>query len=135
MKINFKKFTNADILLRIWIGSAMISHSMFKLFNPEIMNRFILVVEKLGFPLPFIFGYLAKSSEFFGGILLILGLFTRTAAFFVAATMFVATFLSHEGLIFADGEQAFTYLVIAIYFVLRGSNYLSLDKCIFGKEK
>lgn len=135
MKINFKKFTNADIILRIWIGAAMISHSMFKLFNPEVMSRFILGVEKLGFPIPFIFGYLAKGSEFFGGILLILGLFTRPAAFFIVCTMFVATFLSHDGLIFTDAEQAFTYLVIAVYFVFKGSDFLSLDKYLFSKEK
>lgn len=38
-----------------------------------------------------IFGFLASSSEFFGGILLILGLFTRTASFFMAFTMLMAS--------------------------------------------
>lgn len=42
---------------------------------------------------PLFLGYVAAYSELIGGILLIPGLLTRVAALFLAATMFVATFV------------------------------------------
>lgn len=41
--------------------------------------------------LPEIWGLLAVLSEFVGGLLLVSGLFTRTAAFFMTCVMIVAT--------------------------------------------
>jgi putative oxidoreductase len=39
---------------------------------------------------PVFWGFLASASEFFGGILMLLGLFTRIAASFLAFTMLMA---------------------------------------------
>ncbi len=121
--------------MRVWLGCALISHSVFKIFNPQIMERFCSAVEKLGFPLPYIFGYLAKGSEFFGGILLIIGLFTRTSSVFIFLTMLVAAFMSHEGDIFGEAEMAFTYLIIALYFIFNGSGKYSLERLIESKNE
>jgi Predicted membrane protein len=40
-----------------------------------------------------VLGYVAAYSEFFGAILLLLGLLTRLDAFLLSSTMFVATFV------------------------------------------
>ncbi|MDA0986979.1 MAG: DoxX family protein [Bacteroidetes bacterium] len=128
------KYYLAELFLRVWLGAALISHSIFKLFNPEIMLQMSLTVEKLGFPFQLIFAYLAKGSEFFGGILLILGLFTRFASFFIFITMFVAFYSAHKLEIFGDGELAFTYFIISIYFLINGSKKYSIDNHFKMKE-
>src|SRR5436305_2656503 len=46
--------------------------------------------------IPAIFAFLAIAAEFFGGIGLILGLFTRVAAFGIAMNMLVAVFMVHS---------------------------------------
>jgi len=45
--------------------------------------------------IPYVFGVLAICAEFFGGLGLILGLFSRVAAFAVLANMVVAILLVH----------------------------------------
>ncbi len=46
----------------------------------------------LGFA-PAFWGFMAAISELFGGLLLVLGLFTRPAAFMLAFTMLIATIM------------------------------------------
>jgi len=95
---------------------------------------FIAGVEDLGFPLPILFAWLAGISEFFGGVLLALGLFTRPAAMMIAGTMFVAAFIRHwDDAFFLGGggaskEPAILYLIIALAFVLAGSRRFSIDR-------
>jgi uncharacterized membrane protein YphA (DoxX/SURF4 family) len=58
---------------------------------------FIADVAKMGFPFPVFFAWCAVLSEFFGGMLLALGMLARPAAFFNAITTFVAAFVFHKG--------------------------------------
>jgi putative oxidoreductase len=59
-------------------------------------SRFLEGVANLGFPVPIVFAWAAALSELVGGIAMALGLFTRWAAAFAAATMFVAAFVRHR---------------------------------------
>src|SRR5215204_5007135 len=75
-------------LLRIFAGiSIAAAHGIGKIPPGEGL---ITRARELGFPAPVIFAWAAALSEFLGGILLALGLFTRLAAFFIACTMLVA---------------------------------------------
>jgi putative oxidoreductase len=58
---------------------------------------FIERVAGLGFPAPALFAWTAALSEFAGGLLVFIGLGTRSAAAFAAATMAVAAFWRHRG--------------------------------------
>jgi putative oxidoreductase len=71
-------------------------------------TRFIEGVASMGFPLPVVFAWAAALSEFAGGILIALGLFTRWAAVSAAATMFVAAFVRHRA-----AHQLLSFLGIA----------------------
>src|SRR5271156_6834084 len=76
----------ALLLLRVALGVILAFHGYPKLFTHthETMQGF----ERMGFPGYFV--YIAGVIEFFGGSLLILGLFTRIAGLLVAGEMGVA---------------------------------------------
>jgi len=73
----------------------------------------------------------AGILEVFGGLLLLLGLFTRPVAFILAGEMAVAYFRSHapEGFwpILNRGELAALYCFLFLYFAAAGGGPWSLD--------
>ena len=78
--------------------------------------------------------------EIVGSILLILGLFTRPAAFILSGQMAFAYFFMHVAgkgnLLFPianGGELALLYSVIFLYFVFSGAGALSLDSRLYRK--
>lgn len=112
-------------LLRIFTGVAMaMAHGYGKLPPSEgLINR----TAEMGFPMPAMFAWAAGLSEFLGGILLALGLFTRLSSFFVAFTMLVALVGVHGADPFNKQELAFLYLFVAIAFMLKGGGDWSID--------
>ncbi len=88
---------------------------------------FVADVAKMGFPAPRFFAWCATLSEFVGGILLVLGLWTRPAAFFNAITTFVAAFVYHDGDVTGKGLLATLFFALTTTLVLTGPGSLSLD--------
>ncbi len=79
---------------------------------------------------PSLFGF-AGPIEFFGGLLLLVGLLARPAAAVMAAEMLVAYLKQHlphgPWPILNRGELALLYLVIWLFFALHGPGPVSLD--------
>ena len=78
--------------------------------------------------------------EIVGSILLILGLFTRPAAFILSGQMAFAYFFMHVAgkgnLLFPianGGELALLYSVLFLYFVFSGAGACALDNKFFRK--
>ncbi len=116
------------LILRLFSGLAMsLAHGFGKFPPPE---RFIGVVENLGFPAPALFAWLAGFSEAIGGLLIALGLFTRPMALLLAITMAVAGFMQHAGDPFRDKEMALLYMAIFVAQLLVGGGRWSLDALI-----
>ncbi len=116
----------AFLALRLAFGSALaLSHGLGKLEAPD---HFILGLAKRGFPLPAMFGWAALLSEFAGGILIALGLFTRPAAAFVLITLTVAALDIHAGDPFAKRELALAYAAVALTLLIAGPGRFSLDR-------
>lgn len=123
---------NAVLLLRLWLGAMMIVHGYGKVFGG--IERFTQGVAKMGFPAPELFAWAAALSEFAGGILLIIGLFTRPAALLVTATMFVAAFIRHMDDPFGKKELSITYLVLALVLLITGPGKLSVDRMFSAND-
>ena len=73
--------------------------------------------------------------ELIGGILLLLGLFTRPVAFLLSGTMAVAYFQFHMASggihpILNGGELAALYCFVFLYFVFAGGGSLSADSIL-----
>ena len=77
---------------------------------------------------------MAGGAEFFGGLLLIVGLLVRPAALILAITMIVAIVTVHleNGLFLADNGYEFglVLLVLSIGLVFRGAGSLSADRLL-----
>ena len=82
-----------------------------------------------------VFGGIAAWTEFAGGILLVLGLFLRPAAFLLACTMGVATAMhlgSGDGL--RGAAHALELGATCLGLMLLGAGRFSLDQRLFGKR-
>lgn len=82
----------------------------------------------------------AGVLEIVGGILIILGLFTRATAFILSGQMAVAYFFFHADAatlfqpMLNKGELAALYSVFFLVLVVTGAGKLSLDHKLFGNK-
>jgi len=97
------------------------------------MEATIQGFSKIGISIPLT--YLSTFTEFTGGLLLIIGLLTRPAAFAVMINMLVATLVTlPHGFMGPTGAQTpFIFLVIDIVILLAGPMVYSIDMFIFRK--
>jgi putative oxidoreductase len=124
----------ALLLLRLGLGIIFVSHGYPKLFThlQQTTEGFV----KMGFPA--YFAHIAGVLEFFGGILLIVGLFTRIAGLLLAAEMAVALVKVHG--MFSNPMNVHNYefpLALAVgSFALAGvgAGLVSLDHAIYNKR-
>ena len=109
-------------LLRIVAGLMFAQHGAQKLFGWLGGEQVGSVASMMGF---------AGILEFFGGILIILGLFTRPVAFLLSGQMAAAYFMAHfpRGFwpIQNGGELSVLFCFIFLYFAANGAGRWSLD--------
>ncbi len=120
-------------LLRIVVGVIFLAHGYQKLFVWHI-GGVAGAFAQMGIPAPHVSAYLATFAEFFGGLALLLGLFTRLAAVPVAFTMVVAILQVHlKGGFFAPQgmEYPLTLFVANIALIVAGGGAFALDTVIF----
>lgn len=112
-------------VLRIVAALLFLSHGTAKLFGFPHVAMFD------GVTLGSLFG-IAGIIEIVGGLLLLVGLFTRPAAFILSGQMAVAYFMVHapQGFfpLLNGGELAALYSFLFLYFALVGGGAWSLDK-------
>src|SRR5712692_849957 len=130
----------AMVPLRLALGISFIGHGAQKVlgsFNGPGLAKFT------SFPAPFPFmrpAWLwmgaAALSELIGGILVLLGLFTRVGAFLIACVMLVAitgvlwpAFFAPAGM-----ELAVAFLGIALALLIAGGGQASVDRMIGGRR-
>ena len=69
-------------------------------------------------------------AEFFCGVFILLGLFTRLACIPLIISMSVALFYAHKGDFFGDGEKATLFLLGYLALLFTGPGKVSMDKLI-----
>ena len=121
----------AQLVLRFAVGIIFATHGYPKLFTNTqgAMAGFV----HMGFPSYFV--YIAGVFEFFGGLMLILGLFTRIAALLLVIEMSVAIWRVHlpQGPITQVHNYEFPLALLAGSFMLAcfGAGIASVDALIF----
>ena len=131
-KLSSVKPFSVDVLgiIRIIVGILMLLHGKM-VFDTQVMSGMAESLSKdMGMPMPLLMAYLAKGSEFFGGLLFALGLLTRFVSIPLIITMAVAVFGAHHGEITGEAEHAFLFLLVFAAFFLIGSGKLSADYLI-----
>lgn len=128
------------LLVRLWLGHSMITggQSILTFFSKENQEFFQhWFGRELGFPAPLLMAFLAKGTEFFGGILVCIGLFTRVSSCLVAFVMLVATLTANidyhmkEHLLIEDASVTISSFLFACLLILNGAGLFSLDHAIF----
>ncbi len=114
-------------LLRIMTALLLLQHGTAKLFVFPHVAMFdgLKLFSLLG---------VAGILEFFGGLLLLLGLFTRPVAFVLSGFMAAAYFIAHAQKSFFpilnQGELAVLYCFVLLYLSAAGGGAWSLDRLI-----
>ena len=85
----------APIPLRLVLGFGFLVHGYPKLFTAEGNEGFVAMLSGIGVPAPGLSSYLIGAFEFFGGILLILGVGVRLISLLGAAEMAFAAATVH----------------------------------------
>ena len=125
----------ADPLVRITAGALLIPHGAQKLFGwfgghgPQATGQYFAA--ELGLEPGLLFALLAGGIEVFGGLLLVLGLFTRTTALVVTAFLLVALSVHIPmGFFWTAGgiEYPLLWAVVTLGIFLRGAGAWSLDR-------
>lgn len=106
------------LVMRLAAGALFVAHGYAKLFGGEEKSvhplarrylgegfataterggpkNFAAGLARMGVPMPQLMAYVVGTTEFFGGLLLITGLFTRLAALALAVNMICAIKLAH----------------------------------------
>jgi len=122
-------------LLLIRLATGIFLCTVFEKFLPRDgrwgpQDWFIADIAKMGFPFPSFFAWCAVLSEFFGGILLALGLLARPAAFLNAVTTFVAAFIFHKGDVSGSGLLGTVFFASTLGLTLTGPGRISIDYLI-----
>lgn len=109
-------------IVRIVVALLFLEHGLSRLFGWP---------SPLPAPPPLSMYWFAGAIELVGGVLLGLGLFSRSAALVMSGQMAAAYFISHAPLSFFPilnrGDSAILYCFIFLYFVFAGPGPWSLD--------
>ena len=133
------------LLARLWLGYSMImgGQSILRFFSSQELRDFFQnwFGNELGLPAPLVMAFLAKGTEFVGGILLCVGLATRISSAMIAIVMLVATLTANinyhnaaEPFLRQDGVVTISCFLFALLFVICGGGNFSLDNLVFKKK-
>ncbi len=118
-------------ILRIASALLFMQHGAQKLFG------FLARAQAPSHPLLSLMG-IAGVLEFFGGLPLVLGLFTRPVAVLLSGEMAVAYFMVHAPKAFwpiqNGGDLAFLWSFVFFYIAVAGGGAWSLDRLWFGRR-
>ena len=121
--------TQIYAVMRIMVGFLFLWHGSQKLFSFPPSGG--------SMPLPVLF--IGGSVEFFGGLLVMVGLFTRYAAFIASGEMAYAYWTSHSpGALLPllnHGELAVLYCFVFLFISAKGSGIFSIGQLIGKRNK
>ena len=121
-----------ETLLRVVAGLALVTHGASKIADPF---GAVGMVEGLGFYPGVLWSPMLSATEFFGGILIMIGLLTRPAA--IAATIVLLVTVWFHWVVMSQGysgaEKSIIWAAIFLFFAVRGGNRHSVDARL-GRE-
>jgi putative oxidoreductase len=126
-------------LVRITLGVVFMGTGWGKLHSLDKVTDFFM---QLGLPAAHFQAALVASTEFFGGLAILLGVATRLAAFPLMITMIVAIATAKrseiDGIQSLLGFEEFSYLAMYLWLIVAGPGKLSIDHLLarrFARKK
>jgi len=124
----------ALLVMRIALGAIMTAHGYHKVFGG--LHGFAHAVSGMG--LPGWLGYVSAFTEFLGGLLLVIGCFTRPVALAICTNLCVAIWKVHlhNGLLGSSDRPGYEFPMaagaIAFALIFFGAGSISLDHVLRG---
>lgn len=129
----------APFVIRVVLGVIFMAHGAQKLFGAfggGGIGGTAQFMQALNVPFPVFSAWVLALLEFFGGIFLVIGLFTRIVSVLLIINMVVAIVLVHWKAGFFAGEGGFEYnlalIAMALSLVLSGPGALALYRYTTG---
>ena len=122
-------FNFAILLLRLVFGILIMNHGYDKLIHFGDKHNTFMNFLGIGSTLSLA---LVIFAEFFCGLFVILGLFTRLSVIPIIIILAVAVFKAHHGAVFGDGQPAMLYLTAFTVLLFVGPGRVSVDSMIGG---
>jgi putative oxidoreductase len=116
----------ALLVMRLALGAVMVGHGYHKVFGG--LHHHVQLVTSLG--LPAWLAYVSAFTEFLGGLLVLIGLFTRCAAFAICVDLSVAIAKVHihNGLMGDKGyEFPLALAALAFGLIFLGGGAIAFD--------
>jgi putative oxidoreductase len=140
---NMRSYTSiALLLLRLCVGAVFIGHGaqkLFGMFGGAGMTETVAAFETMGIFYPSYMAWVVACIEFFGGIGLVLGVFTRECGFLLAAVMAGAIYYVHGAHGFFLQNSGYEYNLVlmgaSLAVFLSGSGYYSFDRMMFPRSR
>lgn len=124
----------AHFILRVVLGILFVAHGYPKLFKN--FGQFAGWLDSMGLKPGKFWALVAGAVEFFGGILLVLGLWMQVAGILIAIQMLVAMWKAKWGKIGLTDQGGWEldliYLVTALALAMMGGGIYSLDQAWRG---
>ena len=124
----------ALLAMRLALGAIMVAHGYHKVFGG--LHHHAQMVAGLG--LPSWLGYVSAFAEFFGGLMILVGFFTRAAAAAIFIDLFVAIWKVHlhNGLIGTSDRPGYEFALaaaaLAFALIFFGGGPIGLDHALRG---
>lgn len=131
--INYRSLDTdvATLALRLIFGGLFIRYGYMKLVSFDEMLSMFQDIIGIGIKPSLI---LVIFAEFFCGILVTIGLFTRLAVIPIFITMFVAYFIAHGNDAFDVKALPFVFLLLCIVIFILGGGKYSVDRLLSRKS-
>ena len=117
--------------LRIMLGIVFLYHGYPKMLTKKGFQGHVATVKQIGFWPASFWAFFSAFAEFFGGLLLLLGLFTRIGAALIVINMIVAfyakKFVWGSKFNIINGGYEYDLVAAALTLVLLGGGVYSLD--------
>lgn len=124
----------ALLVMRLALGAIMVTHGYHKVFGG--LNHFASMVGGMG--LPRWLAYVSAFTELLGGLLILVGFFTRAAAFAICIDLVVAIWKVHlhNGLTGSPDRPGYEFplaaAALAFALIFFGGGAIALDHVLRG---
>lgn len=117
------------LFLRLGVSLVFVYRGYNKLFGigPVKTAQYF---DSVGIPLASVAVYVSGSVEFFGGLMVGLGLLTRQASLFLLLNMAVAIFVAHRADSYPAMEHAIQMAILSVATLFSGSGRWSLESLV-----